>query len=111
MHYGTIIESAIFCQPLLAAQARSLETATGRCEIHHLDDSDANNLVPIAVKYIGAKSVLLSTLAVQKGRSSPIGGCLDYRPGCDLKDDALRTAVTWCIVAAFENAPTVRKMA
>ena len=108
-HYGTHITSAIFCQPLLAAQAHSLETATGTCTIEHLPDIDVNNLVPIAVKHIGAGSVQLSTLAVQKGRSSPIGGCLDYRPGCSLEDDALRTAVTWCIVAAFENAFNVRK--
>jgi hypothetical protein len=111
IHYGVSFEeTCIFCNPLLAAQGRSLQLAAGTSTIEPLPDIDVNNLVPLAVKHVAAGSVQLSVLAVEKGKTCPLGGCLDYRPGRDIKNDALRAAVTWAIIAAFERSATVHKL-
>jgi len=105
------INPAIYCSASLAAQASGVTVSGSNvCDIRNLPECDLDAMIPAAVRHIGAGRVQLSTLAYDKGRSSPLGGALDYRPGVVLDEDALRSAATWAICASFETSAAVRRL-
>ena len=73
-----------------------------QCGVHELPTLDLEQLKTSAAMHVGAGRVKVTAQVLEKGRTLPFGGALDFRPGVDLADDPLRAAAVWAICAALD---------
>ena len=95
------VNLSLVCSKLLAVEATRAGIAGIIALPEHLEDVTA--LKPTAASLVSSGRVKLSTLAAEKGGTSPFGGALSFRPGVDIEQDPLRAASIWAIICAFEG--------
>ncbi len=91
----------LVCPKVLAIEAQRAGLAGVSTIPDHLEDVTGLKLTVASLA--GAGRVKLSATAEEKGRTLGFGGALTFKPGIDVRQDALRMASIWTVICAFEG--------